>query len=249
MRQADCGVLVELCGLPGAGKSYIASRIVAAAARRGTVVRVADAAVSADVAFRSRLRRKTRLAGAYSLHHPAKVVRLARQIGRSGQPTARDVVSGWLQWVVTQRLLEESKHTACVHLFEEGMLQALWSLGLRGDLATILRPVQMERVRLVVPDLVIVVDAPLAVIARRLQSRQSLHSRTQSLDGAERDGELRRGLALFEELVGPSLRWLSASGCVVRLANPDGGPRAEDVAHVVDHIEQRAARVPLRRRA
>ena len=47
-----------------------------------------------------------------------------------------------VQWAITQRLLTSAGRSPGVHLFDEGLLQSLWSVGLRGDVTPTLRSLE-----------------------------------------------------------------------------------------------------------
>jgi thymidylate kinase len=87
-------------------------------------------------------------------------------------------------------------------VLDEGHVQALWSVGLRGDLTPVLE--QLDDLgpafRARAADLLVVVDVPPEVALARLERRRSRHSRIQHLDRPERLAELRRGADLLDRL-------------------------------------------------
>jgi hypothetical protein len=193
--------IVEFCGLPGAGKSYIAGHVLNTLSDHGVVARLRDDGIGPDVAGHRRISRKLRWALEQEVTRPIASMRVLGCIG-AGQRDWSSVISRSVQWFVTQGLLDAARHTAGVHLFQEGVLQVLWSIGLRGEVRKLLRLLDEGAVPWSRPDLVVVVDASSEAIRRRLQARHSRHSRTQELQGAELDVELRRGADLLAQLVG-----------------------------------------------
>jgi hypothetical protein len=69
------------------------------------------------------------------------------------------------------------------------------------------------------PDVVVVVEAPLDAVRRRIETRSSVHSRTQRLPEEELLRELQRGDELLRDL----LEWWQrhrGSDALLRLCNP-----------------------------
>jgi hypothetical protein len=168
------------------------------------------------------------------LSEPAAAVRVGLAIGRA-ERNAVDVASRSLQWFVTQRVLDRAAGRAGVHVFGEGVLQALWSIGLRGDPDALLELLDAGAAPWIRPRVLVVVNAPTDVADARLGARRSSHSRTQALGAAARTAELRRGRELLECLV----EWWRASsreGEIVEVDNGDDEPRDREVALLVNRI-------------
>jgi hypothetical protein len=242
---ASPGWVAELCGLPGVGKTYVAGRLREHCGRLGVRLHAADATVGAATPVPRRTARKAALVTTQVLTRPVPSAHAVAAIAGSRQPHPRNVVSWCVQWLIAQRLLAAARRAGGAHLFDEGPLQALWSIGLRGDVAGLLRPETHRLLAPEVPDLLVVIDAPLDTIARRLTARPSQHSRTQRLPPAERCAELTRGQDLLDRLV--EWRRSPAGGTVpvVYVRNLDSGPRAGLDAAPDDGIS-RAAEVIAR---
>ena len=200
MTPSSPGLAVELFGLPASGKTSLARAVSLAAGRQGERVRVADAPVSAAADVGVRLARKATAAGAELLRHPRGSAHLLAAVARSGQDDTRDAVALSVQWLVVQRLLDRRAVPGELRLLEEGVLQTLWSIGLRGDVAPVLAALGAG-VRW--PDVVVVVEAPLPQLQERLLRRESRHSRVQHLPPEHQAAELGRGL----DLAGQLLAW------------------------------------------
>jgi hypothetical protein len=231
---ARSALLIEFCGLPGAGKSHLAGALLAGLRREGIPARAGDASIAPNIAPVRRIPRKLLAAGSEVLSEPAAAVRVGLAIGRA-ERNAVDVVSRSLQWFVTQRALDRAAGRAGVHVFGEGVLQALWSIGLRGDPDELLELLDAGAAPWIRPRVLVVVNAPTDVAGARLGARRSSHSRTQALGAAERTEELRRGRELLEYLV----EWWRASsreGEIVELDNGDDEPRDREVALLVNRI-------------
>jgi hypothetical protein len=231
---ARSALLIEFCGLPGAGKSHLADALVAGLRREGIPARDGDASIAPGVAPVRRIPRKLLAAGREVLDDPAAAARVGLAIARA-ERDAVDVVTRSLQWFVTQRILDRAAGRAGVHVFEEGVLQALWSIGLRGDPDGLLEVLEAGAAPWIRPRVLVVVNAPIDVADARLGARRSSHSRTQVLGAGARTAELRRGRELLECLV----EWWRASsgeGEIVQIDNGDDEPRDREVRLLVNRV-------------
>jgi hypothetical protein len=232
--------LVEFFGLPGVGKSYVAGLTREALSDLGIASRLGDRQVSPEVTGHVRVRRKLGSVASQGLSHPVRSIRAIGEIG-TGQRDPSSALSRSVQWLVTQDLLARARRRGGVHLFEEGILQALWSIGLRGRLDGMLTLLGEGPLDPILSDLAVVVEAPMEVVRSRLGSRGSRHSRTERLAGTEREAELTRGEGLLSELLA---WWESAQGAdrVVRVNNADDGP--PDIEAAVRRIASLATQGP-----
>lgn len=224
MTDASPAWVVELCGLPGVGKTYVAGRLREHCLRLGVGLHPADELVSAATPLPRRAARKSLLVTTEMLTRPGPSVHAVAAIRASRQPHLRNVVSWCVQWLVTQRLLARARRVGGAHLFDEGPLQALWSIGLRGDVTGLLRPETHRLLAPEVPNLLVVVDAPLDTVARRLTARPSKHSRTQRLAGGELRAELAHGKDLLDRLVAWRQSAVGGNVPVTYVRNLDVGP-------------------------
>ena len=234
----SASLAVELCGLPGAGKTTVAQAARDRLAAAGVSCDLADQDVSAAAPPRRRLRRRAASALRESASHPVRSSAAASIVLASRQSRPRDTVAVLAQWLTVRDLLAGCHRSPGVHLFEEGVLQRLWTIGLRGGQDTSARLWRnLEAARRT--DLVVVLDLPATEAAARLRGRPSLHSRVQGLGTDAMLEELVRGERLLDTLV---------ARCpvpVVRIA-ADGAPDvvAERVAGVVLDAWQGGRQVP-----
>lgn len=226
---------MEFCGLPGAGKSHIVDRVAACLAARGVRVNRPDQRVSADVRALARVGRKATLAGAQVLARPSTSARLAGAIRASRQPRPKDTVALTAQWLLVQRLYTRVMARGGVGLVDEGVVQTLWTIGVRGEWSGILGALRARSRDWVRPALVVVVDVPVPVAIRRLRARASRHSRTQMLELSRMERELDGGRVLLEDL----LTWWASfgTGGLLRVANPADRPPDMEIARIVERIE------------
>jgi thymidylate kinase len=193
-------VVVELCGLPGAGKTTLADAVVGTLRARGVEAEVGDRGVSAAVPRARRLLRKAAAASRVLLADPVDAARVARVLG-GGQRSSRDAVALPAQWWVTQWLLREGRRRRTgVVVLEEGALQALWSAGLRSSRTSAAELVATAATS-PVPDLVVHLDLPTRLAMRRMGARGSRHSRVQHVPDTEQPDLLQAGAVLLEELL------------------------------------------------
>lgn len=227
------GVVVELVGLPGAGKSRRARLLGAALADRGLVVGFPQAPLGPAVPVGLRLARKAAASGAAALMRPGTTLRVLGGLRRSGQPGPGDVAGRAVQWLVAQHVTARAARSGGVGVLDEGPLQALWSTGLRGDASPVLAALQ-HCPRWHSADLLVIVRVSPEVALARLSARESRHSRTQLLAGDQQLAELRRGDDLLDRLVS----WWSAAGAdrrtVLEVSGDDDG--ATDWATAVDRV-------------
>ena len=196
----SASLAVELCGLPGAGKTTVAEAVRDRVAAAGVSCDLADQDVSAAAAPRRRLRRRATSALRESTSHPTRTADAAAAVLASRQSRPRDTVAVLAQWLAVRDLLAGCHHSPGVHLFEEGVLQRLWTIRLRGRHDTSARLWRnLDPARRT--DLVVVLDLPAAEAATRLQNRPSRHSRVQLVDPEAMLDELVRGERLLGALV------------------------------------------------
>lgn len=233
-------LVVELCGLPGAGKSFLARELVASSNEADVDVRLPTASIGPDVPTVRRIGRKLRLVTEESLRRPVHSADAIRRTVGSGQGALVPIASRWVQWVATQRLMAVSRSIPGVHLFDEGVTQALWSLGLRGDPSATLATLRRTVGRWDHPDLIVVLDLPIELIEDRLNQRRSRHSRLQdSTDPVARRAELSRGKDLLDRLLDWWLEILPADVSVMRMGEGIGAPQPDGGSELLGAITSR----------
>ena len=204
---AGDGLVVELCGLPGAGKSTLCAALTERLQRTGMSTSVCTEPVGPGVPRLRRLQRKLTLTAGGVRAGPVASVRVARAILAS-QPTWRDGIHRCVAWFVAQRLAARPS-AGVVHLLDEGPIQSLWSVALSGDEERVHRVLKQDWCRWVVPDLLVVVDVPPTRANQRLRARTSAHSRISRLDDDRvRMHALLKGSVALERL----LAWVEHLG-------------------------------------
>ena len=180
MNPAGRALAVEFLGLPGVGKSAVSSKTAAHLSRRGFVVRELVLALSDRSAMGPRLRGyagKSLLIARELLTHPRDSFRAIRAICSTGQPSLSVLLMVVANWLMQGSLLRSSRSIPAVDLFEEGIFQALWSVGLQGRPGAV-RYIGATLIHVLsMPDVVVVVEADLEAVVNRLQKRHGGESR------------------------------------------------------------------------
>ena len=239
--------VVEFLGLPGAGKSAVCRCVAARLRARGIAVAepigvLAQTRRQGASGALKRLRKALTVARE-CLAHPGASLGSVRAIAASLQPSPVVSTRLALNWLLLRSLLRASRR-APVALFDQGLLQALWSIALEGRngigrLATALAGSRD------LPDAVVVVECGPDVAAARLASRHGRESRADRWSAQDHARFLRavNVLAQVEALV-PRLRVLRRPIRVMRIENGAGGDLETIARHVGGWIEDLADATP-----
>ncbi|HSV41710.1 MAG TPA: hypothetical protein VLI04_23290 [Nocardioidaceae bacterium] len=195
-------LVVEFCGLPGAGKTLLAEQTCIALRERGVAAEIADRPISAAVPKVARVRRRAGLAGGRLVRHPADTFGALRSVART-RPSLRDGAALLLQWLAVEGLAAAPNDDS-FRLLEEGVVQTAWSLVLRAGPDALVGLQELVAEGTVSRRLIVLVDVPVELAVDRLRARASLHSRTQLLSPAEQRAELEVGSRLMRVLLDAS---------------------------------------------
>lgn len=189
---------VEFLGLPGAGKSTLSHRLAGLLARRG----IAVAQVSYDLAHgpttgRRRMRKAVHVVREL-LRHPIAAFGAARAIRNTEQPDLATRLKLWFNWLLVLALGRAARRDPRIHLFDQGVLQAVWSIALEDRSDAALALLGSAAARAAMPDVAVCVEAGIAAVQRRLHARGSRDSR---IERRPTDPQLlRRGQHLVERI-------------------------------------------------
>ncbi|SFL25775.1 AAA family ATPase [Geodermatophilus ruber] len=201
---ASPGRCLELAGIPGSGKSRRVGTLAARLTHLGVAVTQPQARFAPSVPTARRLARKARACGAAAVAAPGTTARVLRALAGSHQPGPGDLAGRVVQWLVAQEAAARAARFDGVSILDEGPVQALWSIGIRGDVDPVLAAVPHRHPA----DLLVVVRVPPELALERLTRRVSRHSRTQLLDRPAQLAELHRGARLLDRLA----EWWARSG-------------------------------------
>ena len=230
-------MLVEFAGLPGAGKSTLARGVTRILRQAGIPVEEAlggFAAKSRGVA----LLRKAAYVGREGLRRPRHAYRSALAICATEQRSVADAVRVFHNWLLVSSLMEERANAAGIRLFDQGVFQAVWSIGYSARAGALAQVVERLRPLLPRPDLVVLVEASTLTVKRRLTARPYGRSRLElSLD--DQDLFLRAAM-LLEELKSTLARMSTPTRpmAVMVIDNGREGAFEENAITVAAHIRR-----------
>ncbi|HYM57160.1 MAG TPA: hypothetical protein VES79_04290 [Solirubrobacteraceae bacterium] len=158
-----------------------------------------------------------------------------------------DAVRLWYNWLFLVGLLRRARTRPVVELLDEGIFQLLWSIGFTGreriirDCASTL--LVGPAVAVPMPDVVVVVEAPLEVVQMRLASRGSRAGRVDRMIDAERRAALVLGVDLLAEVLSDDVGLVGgASGPLLRrVRNASSEELDADVEALADELASLAA--------
>jgi hypothetical protein len=177
--------VIEFIGLPGVGKSTLSHRVADILQQRGWRVEQPTYSVDHEMRVWQRLLLKLRLVTAEAVFHPAGAVRSLRAILATRQASAGDVIRLTVNWLFMSSLLRETERRAGVHIFDEGQVNALWSIGFSArsvSTAGILTGLARRRST---PVVVALIEADIAAVRARLDLRKNGKSRLERTGPAD----------------------------------------------------------------
>ncbi len=216
-------IVVEFFGLPGVGKSHATRLLAARLAAAGIATRSAALIINHELSGWRRVLYKCGICGGELVRGPRRAWRLAQTLVRTGQRNRLEVVRLFYNWLVLEGVVRRARTRHAVEVLDEGLFQILWSVGLAGrdgaigEFTSIISDGAGSS--LPMPDVLVVVDAPLEIILERLTVRGSRDSRVDRMNNPERRQALLRGADLLSEVLseevglvggcfGPALRRL-----------------------------------------
>lgn len=190
-------MIVELVGMPGAGKSYLCSCVAAAAVERGIDSLETTPPVDDQSMAKVRFGKISR-AAAFALLHPLLSVRLGLIVVLSGQSSFSGMFTKGIN------LLSELKRFGSrgrgIRLSDQGVVQAVWSIGFRAK-----KPVAEKLLNAVqrwLPGTLVVIEVDRGSNIEQLATRENGHSLFDRLPADELKDAMDRGSAFLAELIG-----------------------------------------------
>jgi thymidylate kinase len=191
------GLSVEFLGLPGAGKSGVSKRVAEILESQGHSVVDTNYELTHRRGARTRRLRKLGYILRELAFHPVYAARSARAIAATRQSTVSDLGGAVANWLFVSDLVRGGGRSRTIHLLDEGIFQALWSVGFgaaSGDWPGVARAAGAG---FPAPDVVVLVNASAETVLRRLRARGLKQSRIE--DRLDTDGGV---LATSERLLG-----------------------------------------------
>ena len=216
---------IEFIGLPGVGKSTLSHRVAEILQRRGW--RVAQPTYSADHDLRSWERQllKVRLVLAEAVLHPIRTASSVRAILATRQAGASDLIHVTVNWLFMSSLLRKAERREGVHIFDEGLLNALWSIGFRARSAAHVTMLERLARQRSTPVVVALMESDIPSIRERLHLRKNGDSRLERTEHMNDGWE--RGLRTLQQ-VKATLQLLINEGNDIRVV-PVRNQRNEDL--------------------
>ncbi len=192
------GVTVELGGLPGCGNASLSRRVADFLSGRSLHAREPTYRLDHGPEVLERTIRKSFHVTREILRHPGYAARSESALRSTEQESLVIMMKMLFNWLLVSSLLRQERRSPGVTLLDQGIFQALWSIGLGGRAAvsSMARALGDE---IPMPDAVVVVEASLASVTHRLQLRRGHDSRADGWTD-EVASPFARAFALFEDV-------------------------------------------------
>lgn len=224
--------------MPGVGKSAIAHRLGQRLGNEGIAVAQPSYELAHGISRARRVARKLAIVGSETLRSPGLVWRSFQSVRSTGQ---RQSTVGSLKtifnWILVAALARRAREYDGVSLFDEGLFQGLWSLGLEGDLAVVEALVSRLPELAPLPDYLIVSQASAGTVESRVRSRADNNSRLDVRIDSEPD-LIQRGLETLDAIHSRTERDLESIRVLV-LSNETQADLEHNVGVLADLIAQR----------
>jgi PST family polysaccharide transporter len=175
------GVYVEFVGLPGAGKS-VASRLVADVLRRKGI-EVSEPTYHLDHIVGPIARRLKKISYALrgALERPVEGHFWSQLLLESGQPSVARFLAEAMNWFYLMATIRRETARTGVHLFDQGLCQAIWSVAYEATRVDLISQEPLTRLAQSLPrrSVIVLVEASLPTIGARLSARPGLASRVE----------------------------------------------------------------------
>lgn len=124
------GLVVEFLGLPAAGKTTLARAVADRLRAEGRAVQLPAVHAEHPAAGIGNKVSRVALLGTSWLRRPIAQTRALVAVRRTRQGTFADLRTVWENLVTVTAMRERARATDGVHLFDQGLFQAIWSIGL-----------------------------------------------------------------------------------------------------------------------
>lgn len=226
-------VCIEFFGLPGSGKSTIASKVHAALSAMDPSMVFAPAILRDDARTPLRAVAKIRLVLS-ALARDGEISGTLREALTIQQPSIRDKLRAVFTLATVLSLYSNLGRRRIGAVLDQGALQAIWTIQLRQPaadadafIANLLKRAATAR------HIYVSVETPTDVCAERLDARVSKHSRMQLADG-DRDLDLwQRAERLRQTIINDFRATCRKQGIRPQIVTVDGSGNSEIVANQI----------------
>lgn len=195
-------IVIEFFGLPGAGKTTLSKRLTELLRERGATVDNPSNDMDHIPAGLRRIIRKLHFVIRELSHHPASSLRAALTISGHRQGSTKGLIKVLVNWWFVADLLRTRDGSAHFRILDQGICQALWSIGLTGKAGNLLAHCDnliFESIPF--PHVVVLVEANIETVVERLTKREGRNSRIEQVPMQEQRQLLLHGLLLYQRIV------------------------------------------------
>lgn len=227
-------MLIEFFGLPGSGKTTLSHIVASLLAAKGINVSESTYNIDCNQYKYARLLVKLFHFVHYFGHNPYQGKISLTSIAATKQATATDLCKSLLNWMYISSLSSGKRSNGQIAILDQGIAQALWSIGLAAQheawLDLVMNHSQSNMLK---PDLIVYVRADHQTIIERLSARQV---RTSRLDHIGQDRRLLQQAQAHSESI---LRKLRSDGVrVVETENDCYEQLASSAKAIADTIAE-----------
>lgn len=176
------GLLVEFLGLPGVGKSTISHQVAEILRKEGISVAEPTYVLAHKTRTHTRILKKSAHAIWGTLCRPSRACLLASVVVASRQRSIGDSARTLFNCLFLSSLMRRCEQAGGIYLFDQGMFQALWSIGFHADDRAFVNSLHKLCNVILLPAVIVLVEAPVESIKQRLTGRIGFASRLEKQD-------------------------------------------------------------------
>ena len=169
---------VEFFGMPGVGKSVLSGKVAQILSTNEIPVEQTAYLMSHQMSRFKRAFIKLLHVIKELLLHPRYAFLSIKTILQTQQKTPLDLIKVIFNWLFVSSLIRNKRYYNGVSLFDEGIFQALWSIGISGKDGT-LRIMSPLFSTMPIPNIVVVPQASFATVKSRMDGRERHDSRLE----------------------------------------------------------------------